>query len=73
MEHVQNPNGALMQAHILSLILYAHHLYIPSIYPLYISPYISTQYVLHAMRSAKARRIVDVQNLINYFIKIVFY
>lgn len=30
-------------------------------------------YVLHAMRSAKARRIVDVQNLINYFIKIVFY
>lgn len=51
-------------------IIYISPLYIPPIYP---TIYIHTEYVLHAMRSAKARRIVDVQNLINYFIKIVFY
>lgn len=55
--------------------IYYLSFYMPIIYisPLYIPLYIHTEYVLHAMRSAKARRIVDVQNLINYFIKIVFY
>lgn len=69
MEHVQNQMGPWCKR------IYYLSFYMPIIYisPLYTPLYIHTHYVLHAVRSAKARRIVDVQNLINYFIKIVFY
>lgn len=63
--------GQSISPSIYLAIASAYHTTIPYTYHIYI--YVYLHYVLHAMRSAKARRIVDVQNLINYFIKIVFY